>query len=141
MEYKTTTVRRESQRKYRAAHLEEQRDAYRRWYQTVGKQREAEERNTIKIEVLTHYGKGKCACVLCGEARLACLSIDHISGNGCRERKQHGSGFFGLKFYKRLRKGGYPRGYQTLCMNCQFCKAVLDRSWNKMHEVRKFPKC
>jgi len=72
-----------------------------RWYQEVGKEREGIARVQIKTEVLTHYGKGYLACVICGESRLACLSIDHINGGG---------------------------RYQTLCMNCQFLKSVLDRA-------------
>jgi len=113
----------ESARRYRETHKE----AIRNWYQTVGKQREARLRVTIKAEVLIHYGNGKYACVVCGESRPACLSIDHINGNGCQERKRFGANRFGYKFYLYLKKNKYPAGYQTLCMNCQFVKAVYDR--------------
>ncbi|KKN15177.1 hypothetical protein LCGC14_0988660 [marine sediment metagenome] len=77
-------------------------------------------RRVLKKELLTHYGNGKCACVRCGESRLACLSIDHIEGRGSHLRKGalRGSG----AFYNWLKKQGYPKGYQTLCMNCQFIK-------------------
>ena len=70
-------------------------------------------------EILTHYGGGKLACVVCGEGRLACLSIDHINGGGTKHRKQMGGG---SAFYCWLKKQNYPKGYQTLCMNCQFVK-------------------
>ena len=80
------------------------------------------ERNLIlKREVLTHYGRDKCGCVKCGESRLACLSIDHINGGGTRHMKLTG---IGNHFYKWLKEGNYPEGYQTLCMNCQFIKRV-----------------
>ncbi len=72
----------------------------------------------IKQEVLTHYGNGKLACVICGESRMACLSIDHIEGGGYKHKKQLGS----RNFYLWLKQQGYPKGYQTLCMNCQFLK-------------------
>ena len=128
MAFKTTIAHREGQRRFTEAHPEYRRE----WFQVVGKYYQAEERNRDKIEALTHYGKAKCACVMCGEARLACLSIDHINGNGGQQRRK--DGLVGQKLYRRLRIDGYPKGYQTLCMNCQFCKAVLDRAYNKRYE-------
>ena len=78
-------------------------------------------RLATKIEVLTYYGKGILACVICGEVRLACLSIDHIDNNGAEERKSRIK--YGFNVYKHLKSQGFPKGYQTLCMNCQFIKA------------------
>ena len=43
-------------------------------------------------------------CVICGEPRLACLSIDHINGGGTEHRKElarKGSSFY--DWIKRLR--------------------------------------
>ena len=74
-----------------------------------------------KIEVLTHYGGGKCACILCGFSNVKALSIDHIDGNGRGHRRQVGIRG-GFHFYRWLKRNGYPDGYQTLCMNCQFVK-------------------
>jgi len=74
----------------------------------------------VRILVLTHYGNGKCACVQCGENRLACLTIDHINNAGNQDRKEHK--LHGTNFYKMLKRIGLPMGYQTLCMNCQFVK-------------------
>ena len=70
-----------------------------------------------KIEILTHYGGGKLACIQCGEARLDCLSLDHIEDNGAEHRRQRGN-----YHYKMLKDQGFPEGYQTLCMNCQWIK-------------------
>ena len=56
-----------------------------------------------------------CAC--CGETQRTFLTLDHINGDGNKERKALGrSG--GETFYAHLRKQGYPRGYQVLCFNC-----------------------
>lgn len=77
-------------------------------------------RISLKIEVLSHYGNGKCACVFCKEERLPCLSIDHINGNGAKERKKLASRGNGLYYW--LKRNDYPSGYQTLCMNCQWMK-------------------
>lgn len=104
----------------------DKREAHKKWYQQVGKAREAEARVTVKVETLTHYGKGRLACVMCGESRLACLSLDHIDGSGRLHRKKLNR--YGYRFYILLKRQGFPKGYQTLCMNCQFVKALLDRA-------------
>lgn len=78
-------------------------------------------RAKAKLLVLTHYGDGKCACVMCGYNNIKALSIDHTNGLGAKHKKQYriksGDGI-----YRWLIKQGYPNGYQTLCMNCQFIK-------------------
>jgi len=80
--------------------------------------------------VLKYYGNGKAACIICGESRLACLSIDHIYGGGSKHRKVLGIRC-SASFYRWLIKQGLPPGYQTLCMNCQFIKRAEN------HEVRR----
>ena len=74
----------------------------------------------LKQEVLSYYGGGQCACVHCGEKRIACLSIDHIDGGGSKHRKKVLRST--SSFYTWLKRENYPEGYQTLCMNCQFVK-------------------
>ena len=97
--------------------------AYNKNYQKQVKKKAIE----LKITVMTHYGNGKCGCVVCGESRLACLSIDHIAGGGTKHRKA--LRLISGSFYSWLRANNYPKGYQTLCMNCQFCKKYSDREW------------
>jgi len=77
-------------------------------------------RKELRLEILAHYGRGRLACVRCGEARLPCLSLDHIGGGGRahkRALRRRGNGLYAL-----LKCQGFPEGYQTLCMNCQFIK-------------------
>lgn len=74
--------------------------------------------------VLTHYGDGKCACVKCGFDDVRALSIDHIAGQGNRIRRELN---FGGQMYHWLKMQGYPKGYQTLCMNCQFVKRIENK--------------
>jgi hypothetical protein len=93
------------------------RDSYRRKYY-----------QDIRIEVLTHYGNGKCACVQCGENRFPCLTLDHINNDGKQDRELYGCG---VNFYKRLKRTGFPLGIQTLCMNCQIVKQNTFRPVNQ----------
>ena len=60
------------------------------------------------------------ACVKCGFSDIRSLSIDHINGRGNRQRQ--GKLRTSASFYAWLKAQGYPVGYQTLCMNCQFIK-------------------
>lgn len=96
-----------------------------RWWKETHPFYQAKRTQALKHEVLTHYGDGKLACIVCGETRLPCLSLDHINNDGYAERKklfkrQQGGG--GVQFYLKVKKAGFPIGYQTLCMNCQWIK-------------------
>lgn len=99
-------------RNYYQKHREEVRERQRKYSQRRSKE--------IKIEVLTHYGKGELACVKCGYSDTKALSLDHIDNTGAKERKQCRT--TGWQFYLKLKNNGYPKGYQTLCMNCQWVK-------------------
>ncbi len=90
-------------------------------------------RRKIKAEVLTHYGKGKCACIKCGFGDLRALSIDHINGGGRLHRQGAGIGS-GSAMYVWLKKNNYPSGFQTLCLNCQWIKR------DEKHEYRNYLK-
>ena len=116
------------QREYRKRRGQELLEKKRNWwrgYYLKNKERLLKELRAkkwaLKKIVLTHYGNGKCACVRCGFNDIRALSIDHIGGGGLNHRIQlHNKG--GVSFYHWLKKNGYPNGYQTLCMNCQWVK-------------------
>ena len=85
-----------------------------------------------KIETLTHYGNGNLACVRCGFSDIRALSLDHINGRSPADnwRNKARSGY---ALYRRLRSRGYPAGYQTLCMNCQWIKREENHElWRKI---------
>ncbi len=77
-----------------------------------------ENRLRIKAEVFAAYGGSVCAC--CGLKGIDFLTLDHIHNNGAEEReKLMGSrSIAGLSFYRKLKKLGFPDGYQVLCFNC-----------------------
>lgn len=109
-------------KEWKKNNMEKARETVRAYYQRNREQinLKSKKRNTDrKIRILTHYGNGKCACVMCGESRIDCLSVDHKKNDGYKHRKTIGNG---VHFYSWLIKNNYPEGYQTLCMNCQFVK-------------------
>ena len=66
---------------------------------------------------MTHYGR-VCAC--CHETQLEFLAIDHINGNGQKDRIEK-CGYRtrgGVDFYRALKRLNYPLGYRVLCHNC-----------------------
>ena len=78
----------------------------------------------LKIEVFKAYSPElKCQNPNCavpgGMKDVRALSIDHIQGGGCKERRERGASF---AFYMWLKENNFPSGYQVLCMNCQFIK-------------------
>ncbi len=70
----------------------------------------------LKREVIVGYG-GKCAC--CGESKQEFLCIDHIDGKIPKEDfYTDGTRLGGVHLYYRLKRNGFPKGYQILCWNC-----------------------
>lgn len=76
-----------------------------------------------KEMILAHYGGGVLACVRCGYSDIDCLCIDHINGGGTQHIKEIGGGTF---LYHWLENNGFPKEYQTLCMNCNWKKRVIN---------------
>jgi hypothetical protein len=69
-------------------------------------------RKSVRQKIFDYYG-WVCAC--CGEDNPGFLTIDHVYGGGNQHRKRIGGGNV---FYAWLIREGYPKGYQTLCYNC-----------------------
>lgn len=78
------------------------------------------ESRKVKQGVFAAYG-GQCQC--CGEGELTFLAIDHIDGGGNKHRTKEFGGFGGIRFYRWLRRQGYPAGYRVLCHNCNWATA------------------
>lgn len=85
-----------------------------------------------KLRVISHYSNGKLACVHCGEDDMACLSIDHINGGGVQHRR-----IIGSHFYAWLIKNNFPKGYQTLCMNCQMKKKHNEEEFTNLEHIER----
>lgn len=53
--------------------------------------RSKEFRFKFRLEILTHYSKGKPKCSLCGIDDVSILDLDHINGGGSKERRNSGN--------------------------------------------------
>jgi hypothetical protein len=80
----------------------------------------------LRNEILSHYSENskELKCRRCGFSDIRALTIDHINGGGGIHRQQLKNTHRGIHFYVWLKKNGFPLGFQTLCMNCQFIKRV-----------------
>ena len=82
--------------------------------------------------VLTYYGQGKLACIVCGFDNSDALSIDHINGGG----HQHAKGRIPREIYAWLIKNDFPVGFRTLCMNCQWIAKARMKLTRKKKNAR-----
>ena len=138
---------REQEREFKLAHpdlFEEDRKKRKIWYDYSVRlykwQHQDEIREYLrkrqqynKLLVLSHYGRYKSAvCVVCGETKIECLSIDHINGDGYKENK----GYRGKALYAKIISSGFPDGFQTLCMNCQWIKRHQNSEWGDVKQRR-----
>lgn len=76
-------------------------------------------RKRIRENVLRAYGGRNPSCKCCGESTFEFLALDHIDGNGNKDRKLHGTG---TQLYSYLVKNNFPKIYQILCHNCNLAK-------------------
>jgi hypothetical protein len=83
-------------------------------------QLQRETNHRLRDEVIDAYG-GECAC--CGETRREYLTIDHIDGNGNKQKREIGARTSD-EFYRWLRQNNYPKGFQVLCLNCNMGKGT-----------------
>jgi len=122
--------------RYKKKHADQIRAAQQKYRQTErakvlsrATQRKANAR--LKVEVLIHYGNGqlKCCWQDCDVVDVDMLSLDHINNDGCKEQDRKESGGRGQKkskgIYRRVKREGYPSGFQTLCLNHQMKKEIL----------------
>jgi serine/threonine protein phosphatase PrpC len=120
---------------YQAAH-KEQIAQYRKINREKNNQYYTNRKQIFKNEALTYYGNGKLSCVRCGFDDIRALTIDHINGNGSEHRKSTDKNKIqGSHIYEWLVKNNYPKGYQTLCANCQFIKRTENNECQSKKET------
>ena len=78
----------------------------------------------IKKETLSHYSNGELKCATCGyNKNINGLELDHIEGRGSKSRKELGADG-GWNYMEKLKKLGFPPGYQVLCATCNKIKQI-----------------
>ena len=130
-EYKERNAR--GSRKWTQAHGERARKLKSEWHRhhkDESRENRRERNLDIKIEVLSHYGPDgrlQCSWPDCGVTDIDMLSLDHVNNDGAQDRKSERRGGGGNTTYHRVRKAGYPDGFQTLCHNHQWKKELMRR--------------
>jgi hypothetical protein len=87
----------------------------------------------LRADVLAGYGGTHPKCACCGENEKQFLAIDHIEGRKGIPRE------LGYMFYLRLRKEGFPDGYQILCHNCNMAKGMYGQCPHRAQATYKKP--
>lgn len=81
----------------------------------------------VRKEVLSFLGN---KCVRCGIDDFRVLQIDHVNGNGYRERQDFGKGGnASVKYYRHILEVR-GEGYQLLCANCNWIKRYERQEYN-----------
>lgn len=108
-------------KKWREENIDRHRETRRVWWRNNRETRRSQmnaSRSNIKNMVFLKYGG--YTCCECGATDPDILTIDHIDpslvvkNNGRREG--------GYELYRRLKREGFPSGYQVLCFNCNIKK-------------------
>lgn len=119
---------------YRAKHRKHINKMARKWkreHPQRVRQRNIEERNRLKVDVFSHYSKGKIRCNRCGYSKdIRALELDHVEDSGNSHRTEVLGDYHraGTTFYRWLKKNNYPKGFQVLCANCNRIKEIERRS-------------
>jgi hypothetical protein len=132
---KCPTCLKEAHKRWKSAHPDREKEVRRNHYnkhKERSRKLSREKRFLLKIEVLTQYSPNKvlgCCWMDCNIHDVDMLSLDHIENNGAKERReQYGDnkGFSGgsTRVYSRVKREGFPEGFQTLCMNHQWKKEI-----------------
>lgn len=76
--------------------------------------------------VLARYSKGQMRCMCCSFKHKSnlFLTIDHRNNKGANHITPKGIRLKGDKLYRWLIKNKFPKGYQTLCWNCNSTKSI-----------------
>ena len=79
----------------------------------------------LRDSVLKKFGE---VCVKCGFSDKRALHIDHVNGNGAKDRRR----FPCVKaYYRYLLSDGTKEDYQVLCANCNMIKKAENHEYRK----------
>ena len=87
----------------------------------------------VRVAILAFFDS---ACVRCGFSDTRALQIDHVQGDGFRERRAASIDFY-LKVLTSLQHG--EQRYQVLCANCNWIKRDEDVTLAQMWKASTVP--
>jgi len=82
-------------------------------------------RNNIRYRLIELLGS---KCIRCGFSDPRALQIDHVNGNGAKDRKSKDSYTMYRRMIKEIQSGS--KEYQLLCANCNWIKRQERREYN-----------
>ncbi len=88
-------------------------------------------RQNIRLGALAKYSPETIKCALCLESRTAVLEIDHINGDGKKDRDRFSNTH---QFYLWLNKMPVQKGYRVLCRNCNWIEHLKSKQWGCEHK-------
>jgi hypothetical protein len=89
----------------------------------------------LKWQTLSTYSNSPIPfCIICHTTYLWHLCLEHINGDGIKDRKERGIGG-GMVLYSKLRKLGFPDKdkYQVMCYTCNIIKRIQNGEWGNKY--------
>ncbi len=83
----------------------------------------------LRQQVFDYYGNCEC----CGESERAFLTMDHVGGTG----KEHRKSVDASGLYYWLVKRGFPKGFRSLCMSCNWVIGIYGYCPHERESSRK----
>jgi len=109
----------------RAQYIKQYQPKYYELHKEEIKLKQKQYRQRMKVEVLSHYSLGDYpVCAKCGIADIDILCLDHINGDGAKQRRKNPT--LGSGIYLYVKKSGFPKGLQVLCFNCNMKKRITE---------------
>jgi hypothetical protein len=99
---------------------------YRDKYRQEIRDRQRQERINIKIKLFSLLGD---KCSQCGIKDIRVLQIDHINGNGRKDRGNLNPKDFYRYAFNKVKNGN--KEYQLLCANCNWIKRYTNNEFYK----------
>jgi hypothetical protein len=77
-------------------------------------------------------------CVMCGDEKIATLQIDHVNGDGFKDKNAYATGASYLKNLLALSLTELKSRYQLLCPTCNWAKRIRNNE-NRNKNSGKIP--
>jgi hypothetical protein len=128
-------------KKYNKEHREEQAERYRKNRKAICRQHHeyyVEHRDALIVRSINYTVQKREAiitalggkCCRCSFSDIRALQVDHVNGDGYKERRKYGNGY---KNYKRILEQvlSGSKDYQVLCANCNQIKKIENNETTK----------